>query len=75
MKRHNEVTMSFNICPDDGPPRLWRFVAPGVLPEDLLCELHKQQNLLVIDKEKFDKLIGLDQHIVLRTHESIFAPN
>ena len=66
--------MAYALCPDDGLPRLWRFVAPGVLPSDLLCELNKAQNLLVIDREKFDRLIEIDQHIVLRTHESIFAP-
>jgi hypothetical protein len=67
--------MTFALCPDDGYPRLWRFVAPGVLPENMLCELNKAQNLLVIDKEQFDRLIEMDQHRVLRTHDSIFSPS
>lgn len=59
--------MTFNLCPDDGYPRLWRFVAPGVLPVNMLCRLDREFNVLTIDKEAFDKLQPLEQHRVLRT--------
>jgi hypothetical protein len=60
--------MDFALCPDDGPPRLWRFVAPGVLPPGVLSTLDREQNILVIDKEIYDTLPWIDQHQTLRTH-------
>jgi hypothetical protein len=60
--------MTFNLCPDDGPPRLWRFVAPGVLPPEVLATLDIEQNLLTIDKSLFSRLGELNQHMLLRTH-------
>jgi hypothetical protein len=66
--RYKRGIMAFNICPDDGPPRLWRFVDPGVLPPEVVATLDKKQNLLTIDRELYDKLPWLEQHIVLRTH-------
>ena len=63
--------MGFNICPDGGPPRLWRFVPPGVLPANMLCDLDHRQNLLIIDKQKFDELGWLEQHRMLRTDGSM----
>lgn len=59
--------MAFTLCPDDGLPRLWRFVAPGVLPPGVLCTLDKEQNLLIIDREAFDQLPELERHQILRT--------
>ena len=59
--------MAFTLCPDNGLPRLWRFVAPGVLPPGVLCTLDAEQNLLTIDKEAFDQLPELERHQILRT--------
>lgn len=62
--------MAFTLCPDDGPPRLWRFVEPGGLPPGVLASLDDGQNLLIIDKELFDRMCWLDQHRLLRTQRS-----
>jgi len=59
--------MAFNLCPDDGYPRLWRFVGPGVLPAWVLCTLDKKFNTLTINKEAFDALPEMERHRVLRT--------
>lgn len=63
--------MSFTLCPDDGYPRLWRFVAPGVLPDGVLCMLDKKLNILTINKEAYDTLQPLEQHRVLRSSDPI----
>ena len=60
--------MAFAICPDDGLPRLWRFVEPGGLPRGVMASLDAEQNLLIIDKELFDRMDWIDQHMLLRTH-------
>jgi hypothetical protein len=69
----NEVTMAFSLCPDDGLPRLWRFVARGALPSGVLCKLDERINLLTIDKEAFDQLPELERHMVLRTQRQVIA--
>ena len=63
--------MSFAICPDDGLPRLWRFVASGSLPEEVIATLDKAQNLLTIDRGLFEQLAPLEQHMLLRTHAPV----
>lgn len=66
--------MAFALCPDNGLPRLWRFVAAGELGFEggrpIVALLLKDQNLLKIDKELFDQLIPTDQHRLLRTHHA-----
>jgi hypothetical protein len=59
--------MPFALCPDDGPPRLWRFVPDG-LPDEVVSLLDVEQNILTIDRSKFDQLPELQRHMVLRTH-------
>lgn len=63
--------MPYALCPDDGPPRLWRFVNGGSLPNDVVSMLDKKQNLLLINKNLFDQLGELEKHEILRTHASI----
>ncbi len=63
--------MSFAFCPDDGPPRVMRYVLPGTLPgRDLLALYDKSKNLLIIDRDHFDRLPPYEQRAVLRTHHS-----
>jgi len=66
--------MTFNLCPDDGPPRLWRFVAPGELGysggRPIVSMLLEENNLLIIDRELYDQLGWYDQHCLLRTHHA-----
>jgi hypothetical protein len=60
--------MEFAFNPDDRPPRLVRYVESGTLPgRDLLCLYDKTTNLLVIDRDWFNELPEVDQHMVLRT--------
>lgn len=65
--------MAFSICPDNGPPRLWRFVASGSLGyvgAQPVVGMLLPGNLLKIDKELYDNLPWSDQHRLLRTHET-----
>lgn len=64
--------MTFALCPDNGPPRLWRFVAPGQLGytdwgRPIVSVLMKKDNILLLDKELLDGLPELTRHMVLRT--------
>lgn len=62
--------MVFAFNPDDGPPRLFRYVEPGTLPSrDLLSIYDKTQNLLIIDRAHFAKLSDVEKHFVLRTQQ------
>jgi len=59
--------MPFAFVPDDGRPhRLFRWTT---LQGNLLATYDYDQNLLVIDKDKFDNLNKYEQSRVLRTHE------
>ena len=62
--------MSFNLCPDDGPPRLWRFVDDDRTMTEgcIVSVLHKEENCLIINRALFDQLPELQRHMVLRTH-------
>jgi hypothetical protein len=62
--------MDYALTPTRGPPRVIRFTEPGGLP-DYLCVLHKEQNVLLINRERYDKLGYLEQHMLLRTHATI----
>lgn len=63
--------MAFNLCPDDGPPRLWRFVAPGSLGHDrgrsIVSLLLVKENIQKLDKELLDSLPELHRLQVLHT--------
>jgi hypothetical protein len=61
--------MVFAFNPDGGPARIFRYVEPGTLPSsDLLAIYDKTQNLLLIDREHFERLSDIERHLVLRTH-------
>jgi hypothetical protein len=63
--------MAFAFNPDDGPARLFRYVAPGTLPAaNLLAIYDKTKNLLIIDREHFERLSDVERHRVLRTQRS-----
>jgi hypothetical protein len=58
--------MAFAICPDQGYPRIWRYV--DTMPPDIVATLDRAQNVLVINKPLYDQLDDLSQVRVLRTH-------
>jgi len=61
--------MTFNLCPDDGPPRLWRFVDDDIMTAARMVSLlDAKQNLLLINRPLYDQLPWIDQHQLLRTH-------
>jgi hypothetical protein len=63
--------MAFAFNPDDRPPRLIRYVEAGTLPAANLLSLYdKKANLLIIDREYFDRLNEYEQRTVLRTQRS-----
>lgn len=63
--------MAFAFNPDDGLPRIIRYVDAGTLPATNLLALYdKGANLLIIDRDYFGKLSATEQHIVLRTQKS-----
>ncbi|WP_454627710.1 hypothetical protein [Bradyrhizobium cenepequi] len=62
--------MSFAFNPDDGPARLIRFVEPGTLPAaNFLAVYVESQNLVIIDREHFERLSDYDRRQVLRTQQ------
>jgi hypothetical protein len=63
--------MSFALCPDGGPPRIWRYLPSGQLQPFVLSVLDSKHNILYIDEGLFHELPELDRHRVLRTHERI----
>jgi len=64
--------MAFALCPDlPGKPRLIRFVA--TLGSSIVAMLNKEQNLLLVDKEKYDRLSPAEQEALIKTHESIVS--
>jgi hypothetical protein len=53
------------------PKRIIRFVLPGTLPaRDLLALYDKSTNLLIVDKDHFERLSDEDREVVLRTDDS-----
>ena len=57
--------MAFAFNPDDRPARLLRFVEPGTLPDaDLVAVYDEPNNLVIIDRELFEQLKSVDQHLV-----------
>lgn len=61
--------MGFALCPDNGPPRLWRFVDnPAMTNDKVVAMLVPEKNLLIVNRELFDRLSDIDKHMTLRTH-------
>lgn len=71
--------MTFALCPDDGPPRLWRYVdeplgwGHGTLP--IVAILHEKENILKIDRVALAQLGELEQHRALRTQARFVYAN
>lgn len=64
--------MAFALCPDGGPPRLWRFVEDDTMTMNRVVSLlDAKQNLLIINRPLFDQLVPINQHQVLRTQAKI----
>lgn len=65
--------MGFVLCPDNGPPRLWRFVDEplgfGAGGWPIVAILHADENILKVDRVALDQLGELERHMVLRTHK------
>jgi len=62
--------MAFAFNPDDRPARLFRYMEPGAMPGDNLLTLYyEEQNLLIINREEFEKLTDFEQKQVLRTQQ------
>lgn len=57
---------SFALNPDEGPPRLFRFVYD--LPDEVIATLDEKNNLLRINRPLFEQLSEHEQASVLRTH-------
>jgi hypothetical protein len=66
------MLMAFALCPDQGPPRLWRFVAAGSLGYAgggyPIVSMLLPGNILKIDRELYDQMCDIDKHRLLRTH-------
>jgi len=64
-----------NLNPINGPPRLIRFHEPGsyvVLDsdQDLVAHLDKEQNILHVDRERYQSYDKLSQHMIDKTHHT-----
>jgi len=62
-----------NLCPDDGPPRLIRFVTSEVLPSNVVSYLDESKNLLRINKDIYDTLDVSVQHRIQKTGITTFT--
>jgi hypothetical protein len=61
--------MPYALCPDDGLPRLWRFVDDDIMTAaNMVSLLDKEKNLLIINRQLYERLSELNRHMVLRTH-------
>jgi hypothetical protein len=61
--------MGFALCPDEGPPRLWRYTDDDQMTSGrMVSMLDAKRNILLINKPLFDQLGELDKHRLLRTH-------
>lgn len=61
-----------NVTPQNGPPRLFRYVDPSVLPSyNTVSILIKEKNLLLINKELFPTLPKYEQQRVWNTGDAV----
>lgn len=61
-----------NVTPHNGPNRLFRYVDPGLLPSPTVVSyLHKDKNLLLINRDLFDKLPRHEKQRVWNTDKII----
>jgi hypothetical protein len=66
-----ETTMSFQLVPDDAPPRLVRFVSASAMPSsDTVALLDRRTNVLLIVRELFDVMSPEVQASVIKTHHA-----
>jgi len=60
--------MDFALVPDEGPPRILRFVPPARMPSDTtLFVLDRNTNVLLINNHLFDQLDANQRHRLVRT--------
>ena len=62
-----------NLCPDNGPPRLIRFVTSEVLPSNVVSYLDESKNLLRINKDIYDTLDVSVQYRIQKTSITTFT--
>lgn len=62
--------MPFALTPDDRPPRLLRFTE---LDDDVVAVLDQENNILYIDRGKYEMLLPAVQHQLIRTTMSLYA--
>ncbi|HLL29008.1 MAG TPA: hypothetical protein VKT73_15330 [Xanthobacteraceae bacterium] len=65
--------MNFSMMPDDGPPRVVRFVTDGSLGTSTVAVLDKSLNVLRVDRDFFDKLTKSEQSLVIKTRRARLA--
>lgn len=58
------IKSDFNMCPDEGPPRIIRFAH---LPIGDVAQLDKAQNVLLVDPTVYLRLEELDQKRLFHT--------
>jgi hypothetical protein len=60
--------MDFAFCPDNGPPRLVRYVDQSVMPSDTTIAVYDaRNNLLLVSHHLFEQLFTDQRERVLRT--------
>ncbi len=63
----NWSTSLSNLCPDNGLPRIIRFVTSEVLPDNIVSYLDESKNLLRINKGIYDTLDKMVQQRIEKT--------
>jgi hypothetical protein len=60
------------LVPDDGPPRLIRFVAQeDVRNHNVIAELDRDQNILFVVRDRFDAMTKEEQNRILKTSKRV----
>lgn len=55
-----------NLVPDDAPPRLIRFSEESLGADDIAARLDKEQNLLVVRKDYYERLSPMAQDMLTK---------
>lgn len=63
------VISNMAMCPDVGPPRLFRYF-PTVAVKNMVSVWDRKQNILHITQPLYDSLDDLEKQIVLTSEES-----
>ena len=63
------AAITYALIPDNGPPRVVRFVRSGVLPAGTLAMLDTKRKLLLVNHMRYLRLSPLERHALICTNK------